>query len=360
MHIVLFLPAVVAAGAQAASTSAPLWLPQGASSGSDGLCSSLWPRFPDGECDEGIPDEVWSSSSSEAGSSDSYGGSGSDGNNTGWWGGATGWCLRLAVRAVCHPQRGMDAKEFTHIAQHTCAKIDCVEIYRVRLPGLAVCPVAVQAAVLMSYEACFSTVCPHTSTYPMCPHGVAGPQGSCCLSQKLPPRWFLFTAVTCAVGAAALVMLRRRNRSYRRVRRRLVARIIPYVPRSVIEMQDAQGSVKCNVRVFSADEESECKERCPEDLDAVCDHTCAVCLERYQADEELGSSANCGHWFHRDCLMRAAARAPVCPLCKCSIVADPPPSDGDEREDGDAGCDEAASDDGRGAPPPLVPDTTCV
>jgi len=47
-----------------------------------------------------------------------------------------------------------------------------------------------------------------------------------------------------------------------------------------------------------------------------CDERCPVCLDDYQADDELLKITDCSHWFHRGCLEQWLGGANTCPVCR--------------------------------------------
>jgi len=47
-----------------------------------------------------------------------------------------------------------------------------------------------------------------------------------------------------------------------------------------------------------------------------CDERCPVCLDDYQADDELLRITDCSHWFHRCCLEQWLGNANTCPVCR--------------------------------------------
>jgi len=46
------------------------------------------------------------------------------------------------------------------------------------------------------------------------------------------------------------------------------------------------------------------------------DERCPVCLDDYQADDELLKITDCSHWFHRGCLEQWLGGANTCPVCR--------------------------------------------
>ncbi|KAM3698273.1 hypothetical protein ACB098_06G176500 [Castanea mollissima] len=49
---------------------------------------------------------------------------------------------------------------------------------------------------------------------------------------------------------------------------------------------------------------------------------CAICLEEYKIEEELGKVKNCGHEYHVDCIKRWLLIKNACPICKAPALPD--------------------------------------
>jgi hypothetical protein len=49
------------------------------------------------------------------------------------------------------------------------------------------------------------------------------------------------------------------------------------------------------------------------------EHTCAICQEVLQADQEGRKLNACGHWFHRSCIDTWFQRDVHCPVCRHDI-----------------------------------------
>eukprot|EP00756_Hemistasia_phaeocysticola_P057544 Hpha_TRINITY_DN34144_c0_g1::TRINITY_DN34144_c0_g1_i1::g.75787::m.75787 len=292
---------------------------QTSSSGSGSGCSYLWPPKPttDGCDSDGFSDtSMWGSSSD---TSDSSGGSGV--NVSSGWGKATGWCLRLAMRTVCRPPQDLDSRGFAHIIQHSCGRVDCAEIFKVRLPGLQTCPTIVQAAVLMSFNACYGAKCPGPGFPPVCAYGEPGPLSTCCNAEPLGIAWHSLTLalIGCSLCTCLWVLRRPTHRWMRgqRRRRQVTTRVV-YTEVTGAALESRPFS--CDARVFTEAEHAACLVECDGDSDAEpCDHTCPVCLERYAPGDDIGMSALCGHEFHKDCLQRSVAMMGRCPLCKGEV-----------------------------------------
>eukprot|EP01052_Picozoa_sp_SAG31_P048068 SAG31_NODE_9889_length_1215_cov_1.294803_2_plen_300_part_00 len=65
-----------------------------------------------------------------------------------------------------------------------------------------------------------------------------------------------------------------------------------------------------------------------EDADFSEASTCAICMEEYEAGNELISLPNCGHRFHRDCLAAWLDKNNSCPNCRVVAVEFPDPLSG--------------------------------
>uniref|UniRef100_A0A2N9FMA2 RING-type E3 ubiquitin transferase n=1 Tax=Fagus sylvatica TaxID=28930 RepID=A0A2N9FMA2_FAGSY len=50
--------------------------------------------------------------------------------------------------------------------------------------------------------------------------------------------------------------------------------------------------------------------------------SCAICLEEYKNDEEVGTVKNCGHDYHVDCIKKWLFIKNACPICKAPAMSD--------------------------------------
>lgn len=49
---------------------------------------------------------------------------------------------------------------------------------------------------------------------------------------------------------------------------------------------------------------------------------CSICLEEYQAEEEVVIGINCNHMFHKSCAMEWLEKKEACPCCREQMISD--------------------------------------
>mmetsp|Transcript_24471 Transcript_24471/g.55882 ORF Transcript_24471/g.55882 Transcript_24471/m.55882 type:complete len:261 (-) Transcript_24471:488-1270(-) len=82
-----------------------------------------------------------------------------------------------------------------------------------------------------------------------------------------------------------------------------------------------------NLREKEKDEGSEIKSgfalylnRISGDEDNEINSECVICLDKYENGEDIISSPNCSHIFHKECLLEWLVYKDVCPCCRAQIV----------------------------------------